>query len=190
MFSTASCTTHCVAPIVEILDRRLGVEKAMMTAVDAHSSLQPVVDGPQKKLRRGRAGAANYIPCPSRSTRITMNVLPKFEGKFDGIAIHGPVPMGSLADVVLLTQKRTGVEAVNQIFREESGSERYRDILGVSEVPLVSSDIIGDPRPSVVDLTLTKVVDGTLVKIISWYDKEWGHAAQMVREAINLRCLV
>jgi glyceraldehyde 3-phosphate dehydrogenase len=116
----------------------------------------------------------------------TTKALPQYSGKFDGIAVRAPVPVGSLADMVFLTERETTVDEVNKIFREESTTERYRGILGASDDPLVSSDIIQDTRASVVDLTVTQVVDGDLVKVMSWYDNEWGYTSQMIRQALDL----
>ena len=113
----------------------------------------------------------------------TTKALPQYEGKFDGVAVRGPVAVGSLSDLVFLTERDTTAEAVNDIFREEAESEQYRGVLGVSDDSIVSSDIIQDPRASVVDLTMTMVVDGNLVKVMAWYDNEWGYTSQMIREA-------
>jgi glyceraldehyde 3-phosphate dehydrogenase len=183
IISCASCTTNCIAPLVEVLDRRIGVERAVMTTVHAYTSSQRIVDGPDKSLTRGRAGAANLVPTSTGAAIATTKALPELEGRFGGVAIRAPVAVGSIADVVFVTGRPTTGKEVNDIFREEAASGRYQDVLGVSEDPLVSSDIIGDPRASVVDLTLTSVVDGTLVKVMSWYDNEWGFTHQMVREA-------
>jgi glyceraldehyde 3-phosphate dehydrogenase len=186
MISCASCTTNCITPVVEIMGRRVGVKKAIMTTVHAYTGSQGIVDGPSKKIRRGRAAAANFVPTSTGAAIATTRALPQFSGKFDGVAIRGPIPAGSLADIVFLTERATSVEEVNQIFQEEADSERYRGILGVSEDPIVSSDIIQDPRASIVDLGMTQVVDGDLVKVMSWYDNEWGYASQMVREAVQI----
>jgi len=184
--SCASCTTNCIAPVVEVMGRRIGVKKAIMTTVHAYTSSQGIVDGPSKKWRRGRSGAANFVPTSTGAAKATTKILPQYEGKFDGVAVRGPVPVGSLADIVFLTERETTVEEVNGLFKEEAGSDRYRNILGVSEDPIVSSDVIRDPRASIVDLTMTQVVDGDLVKVMSWYDNEWGYSMQMVREAVKI----
>jgi glyceraldehyde 3-phosphate dehydrogenase len=184
--SCASCTTNCIAPVVEVMGRRIGIRKAIMTTIHAYTSSQGIVDGPNKKFRRGRAGAANLVPTSTGAAAATTKTLPRYEGKFDGVAVRAPVPVGSIADVVLLSDRPTTVDEVNRVFREEARTDRYRGVLGVSEDPLVSSDIIKDPRASVVDLTMTQVVDGDLVKVMSWYDNEWGYANQMVREALRL----
>ncbi|MFP4164514.1 MAG: type I glyceraldehyde-3-phosphate dehydrogenase [Chitinispirillaceae bacterium] len=186
MFSTASCTTNCMAPVVEIMNRRIGVEKAIMSTIHAYTSTQSIVDGPSKKVRRGRAAAINLVPTTTGAAKATTKVVTELEGMFDGIAVRAPVPVGSLSDMVFMTSKQTSIDEVNSIFREESQTNRYKDILGVSDDEIVSSDIIQDPRASLVDLTLTKVVGGNMVKVLSWYDNEWGYAAQMVKEVTHL----
>jgi glyceraldehyde 3-phosphate dehydrogenase len=182
----ASCTTNCITPVVEIIGRRIGIRKAIMTTVHAYTASQGIVDGPSKRFERGRAGAANFVPTSTGAARATAKALPELANLFDGIAVRGPVAVGSLADIVLVAERQTSVEEINQIFIEEAAGERYRDILGVTHDPIVSSDIIQDPRASVIDLGMTRVVDGDLVKILSWYDNEWGFTNQMVRQAQQL----
>ena len=184
--SCASCTTNCIAPVVEVLSRRVGIRKATLTTIHAYTSTQSIVDGPNMKMRRGRAGAVNYVPTSTGAAKATAKALPQFLDKFDGVAVRGPVPSGSLADLVFLVDRATRVEEVNRIFEEEAATERYRDILVVTADPVVSSDIIGQNNASIVDSGMTQVVDGDLVKIMSWYDNEWGYAGQMVREALYL----
>ena len=186
IISCASCTTNCITPIIEVIGRRLGFHKAVMTTVHAYTASQSVVDGPSRHLRRGRAAGANLVPTTTGAALATTRALPQYAGRFDGIAVRAPIPVGSLADITLLAARKTSVDEVNQILTEESETERYAGVLGVSRDPLVSSDIIGDPRASIVDLELTKVVDGDLVKVLSWYDNEWGYANQMVREARSM----
>lgn len=181
--SCASCTTNCITPVVEIMGRRVGIRKAIMTTIHAYTSSQAIVDGPSKKWRRGRAGAANFVPTSTGAAIATTKALPQYKGKFDGVAIRGPIPVGSIADLVFVTERPTSRDEINHIFTEESKSGRYEGIMGVTEEEIVSADIIKDPRASIVDLTMTQVVDGDLVKIMSWYDNEWGYANQMVREA-------
>ncbi|MFO7850957.1 MAG: type I glyceraldehyde-3-phosphate dehydrogenase [Bacteroidales bacterium] len=183
IISCASCTTNCITPVVEIMKRRIGIEKAIMTTVHAYTSTQGIVDGPAKKVRRGRAGAANLVPTSTGAAVATGKALPDVQGKFDGVAIRCPVPVGSISDIVFLTSKEVTAEEINEIFREEAAGEKYKGILGVAEDEFVSSDIIGDPRASIVDTAMTKVVDGNLVKVMSWYDNEWGYASQMVKQA-------
>ena len=171
---------------MEIMGRRIGVDKALMTTVHAYTATQAIVDRLNKKRRRGRAAAANLIPSSTGAAVATTKALPQYAGKFDGIAIRVPVIIGSLADIIFMTSRPTSVNEVNSIFTEEANSERYRGVLGITEEPLVSSDIIQDPRASIVDLDLTQVVDGNLVKVMSWYDNEWGYTAQMIREAVRI----
>jgi glyceraldehyde 3-phosphate dehydrogenase len=186
IISCASCTTNCITPVVEVIGRRIGFVKALMTTVHAYTSSQSIVDGPNKRLRRGRAGAANLVPATTGAARATTRALPEYEGLFDGVAIRAPIPVGSIADITFVTSRKTSVDEVNQILADEAETERYAGVLGVSRDPLVSSDIVGDTRASIVDLDLTRVVDGDLVKVMSWYDNEWGYASQMVRTAAAL----
>jgi glyceraldehyde 3-phosphate dehydrogenase len=183
MLSCASCTTNCITPVVEILGRRIGIKKATMTTIHAYTASQAIVDSPHKKMRRGRAGAANLVPTTTGAAIATTKALPQYEGRFDGAAVRAPIPVGSMADIVFVTERDTSVEEVNEIFREEAQSDRYKGILGASDDELVSADIIGDSRASIVDLGMTQVVDGDLVKVMSWYDNEWGYTNQMVRQA-------
>jgi glyceraldehyde 3-phosphate dehydrogenase len=185
IISCASCTTNCITPIVEVIGRRIGFRKAAMTTVHAYTSSQAIVDGPNKRYRRGRAAGANLVPATTGAALATTRALPEHVGRFDGIAIRVPLPVGSIADLTFVASRSTSVEEVNRILEEEAATERYAGVLGVSRDPLVSSDIIGDSRASIVDLELTKVIDGDLVKIMSWYDNEWGYANQMVRAALS-----
>jgi glyceraldehyde 3-phosphate dehydrogenase len=186
MISCASCTTNCITPVVEVIGRRIGIKKASMTTIHAYTATQKIVDGYSKKERRGRAGAANLVPTTTGAALATTKVLTDYSGKFDGVAVRCPVIAGSMADMVFHIERETTRDEVNAMFREESKKSRYKDILGVSEDPIVSSDIIGDPRASIVDLTMTKVISGDLLKVMSWYDNEWGYANQMIREALRL----
>jgi glyceraldehyde 3-phosphate dehydrogenase len=186
IISCASCTTNSVTPPMEIMNRRIGVKKALMTTIHAYTSSQAIVDSPAKKVRRGRAAAANFVPTTTGAAIATTKALPELAGKFDGVAIRGPVPVGSISDIVFLAARETSVEEINQIFREEAQSEQYDGVLGVTDDGLVSSDIIQDSRAAIIDLEMTQVVDGDLVKIMSWYDNEWGYSSQMVREAVRI----
>lgn len=184
--SCASCTTNCITPVVEVIGRRIGIKKATMTTIHAYTANQSIVDSGKKDYRRGRAGAANLIPATTGAAIATTRALPEYRGKFDGVAVRAPVPVGSLADIVFVTARGTSVEEVNRVLTEEAASDRYREVLAVTEEPIVSSDIIKQAYASVVDLSLTQVVDQDLVKIMSWYDNEWGYANQMVRQALDL----
>jgi glyceraldehyde 3-phosphate dehydrogenase len=186
IISCASCTTNCITPVVEIMSRRIGIKKAIMTTIHAYTSTQGIVDMPNKKMRRGRAGAANFVPTSTGAAVATAKSLPQLKGKFDGVAVRGPIPNGSIADIIFVTEKSTTVDEINNIFKEESESKRYKGIIRSTDEPIVSSDIIGDPHASIIDLEMTQVVDEDLVKVMSWYDNEWGYVNQMVREAVQL----
>src|SRR5215212_9067614 len=183
IISCASCTTNCITPVIEIANRRIGVERAVMTTVHAYTATQQLVDSPSKSFRRGRAAAANLVPASTGAARATTRALPELTGRFDGVALRAPIPVGSIADIVFVASRATTAEEVNDAFRQEAATDRYQEVLGVSDDPLVSADIVGDPRAAVVDLELTTVVDGTLVKVMAWYDNEWGFTHQMIREA-------
>ncbi len=184
--SCASCTTNCITPVVEVMKRRIGVENAIMTTIHAYTSTQALVDGPSKKIRRGRAAAANFVPTSTGAAIATTKVLPELKGRFDGVAVRAPIPVGSISDIILVTKRETSVQEVNDTFREEAASDKYKGILGVAEDPIVSSDVIGDSHASIVDVGMTQVVNGTLVKVMSWYDNEWGFTSQMVREGMRV----
>jgi glyceraldehyde 3-phosphate dehydrogenase len=183
IISCASCTTNSITPVVEVIGRRIGIKKAIMTTIHAYTASQAIVDSPASKVRRGRAGAANLVPTSTGAAIATTKALPQYAGRFDGVAVRVPIPVGSISDIVILTERSTTVEEVNGILKEEANSDRYREVLGVTEDPLVSSDIVGDSRAAVIDAEMTQVVDGDLVKLFSWYDNEWGYTNQMVREA-------
>ncbi|MCA9893956.1 MAG: type I glyceraldehyde-3-phosphate dehydrogenase [Anaerolineae bacterium] len=186
IISCASCTTNNITPVVEILERHIGIEKAIMTTVHAYTSTQELVDTPlQKDFRRGRAAAQNIIPTTTGAAKATTKALPQLSGKFDGISMRVPVVVGSISDMVFVTKRDTTAEEVNGLFRQEAATDRYKGILGVTDEPLVSSDIIGETHASVVDLSLTRVVDGNLLKVLAWYDNEWSYTSQMIREAVS-----
>jgi len=185
IISCASCTTNNITPVMEVMNRRIGIKKAIMTTIHAYTATQELVDAPGgKDMRRGRAAAANIVPASTGAATATTKALPELAGRFDGTSFRVPVTVGSIADIVIVTERPTTVEEINNIFREEAASERYDGILGVSDDQLVSSDIIKDSRASIVNLDLTQVVDGDLVKIMSWYDNEWGFTNQMIREGL------
>jgi glyceraldehyde 3-phosphate dehydrogenase len=183
IISCASCTTNCITPVIEIAHRHIGVQRAVMTTVHAYTGGQRLVDSPSKNFLRGRAGAANLVPTSTGAARATTRAVPELADRFDGIAVRAPIPVGSIADIVFVANRPTTAQEVNDAYRQEAASEQYQGILGVSEDPLVSADIVGDPRAAVIDLDLTRVVDATLVKVMAWYDNEWGFTHQMIREA-------
>ena len=183
IFSCASCTTNNIGPIMEIIGRRIGIQKAILNTVHAYTASQNLIDAPSKKKpRMGRAAAVNLIPSSTGAATATIKALPQLEGRFDGIAIRTPVPVGSISDITFLTRRTTSVEEINNILLDESKTDRYKFVLAVSNEPLVSSDIVQSSFASIVDLEMTRVVDGDLVKILAWYDNEWGFTNQMVRQ--------
>lgn len=184
--SCASCTTNSITPVVEVLGRHVGIRKATLTTIHAYTSSQALVDGPSKKWRRGRAAAANMVPTTTGAAIATTKALPQYEGKFDGVSIRVPVPVGSLSDLVFVTERETSVEEINDIFRKEAATDRYKEVIGVSDEEIVSSDIIKTPYAMIVDLTMTQVVDGDLLKMMCWYDNEWGYTNQMIRHAKSI----
>jgi len=186
-FSCASCTTNNVSPIMEILGRRIGVRKAIMTTIHAYTASQHSVDSPSKKnFRLGRASAANIIPTTTGAAIATTLTLPQFENKFDGVAVRVPIPVGSISDMTLVLEKNTTVDEVNTILMEEAETDRYKKVLSTTSEPIVSSDIVKNPYASTVDLGMTKVVDGDLLKIMTWYDNEWGFTNQMIRQIVEM----
>ncbi len=190
IIDNASCTTNCIAPVMEILERHFGVEKSMMTTIHSYTADQVLVDGPHKDLRRARAAALNIIPTSTGAAKATGKTVPAVEGNFDGLSIRVPTPIGSLADITALLKKDTTSEEINSILKEEATSDRYKGILEVTEEPLVSSDIIKNPHSSIVDLSLTNVVGGNLAKLISWYDNEWGYSNRLVEQSIDLAKII
>lgn len=187
IFSCASCTTNNIAPVMEILDRRIGIKKGILNTVHAYTASQGLVDAPsKKKLRMGRAAALNLIPASTGAAVATTKALPQLEGRFDGVAIRTPVPVGSISDITFLAARNTSAEEINNILKEESKNDRYKQVLSVSDEPLVSSDIIQNPFACVIDLEMTRVVDGDLVKVMAWYDNEWGFTNQMIRQILEI----
>jgi glyceraldehyde 3-phosphate dehydrogenase len=183
LISCASCATNCISPVVEVMERRIGIRKVAFTTVHAYAASQKVVDGSSEKVGMGQAGGISLVPTGAAALA-TIKALPQYRDRFDGIAIRAPVPSGSISDMVFLTERDTTEEEVKAIFREEAQTTRYTGVLGTSDEEIVSTDIVKDPRASIVDLKMTRVIDGDLVKVLSWYDNEWGYSSQMVRVAV------
>jgi glyceraldehyde 3-phosphate dehydrogenase len=183
--STASCTTNNISPVMEIMHRHFGVAKAILMTIHAYTATQELVDAPggKKDMRRGRAAAANIVPASTGAAIATTKALPEHKGNFDGTSLRVPVPVGSISDTTLVLNRTTTVEEINQVFRDEAATARYKDVIRVNEDEIVSSDIVGDAHAAIIDLTQTMVVAGDLVKVLSWYDNEWGYTNQMVRQA-------
>ncbi len=186
--SNASCTTNCISPIARIIQTKFGIAKAMMTTIHAYTAEQNLVDGVPRELHpdltRGRAAAFNIVPTTTGAAVSTTEVIPELQSLFDGLAIRVPVVCGSLSDFTFLLKKKVEIEEINQSFIEAKDSPIYKGIIDVSYEPLVSSDIIGSVYSAVVDLTLTKVVDGDLVKVVAWYDNEWGYSNRLIEMAL------
>ena len=179
IIDNASCTTNCTAPVVTVLESVFGIEKAMLTTIHSYTAGQNLQDGSHKDLRRARAAAQNIVPTTTGAAKATTKIIPQLKGKFDGIAVRVPTITVSLTDFTFLLSKDVTIEKVNKALIKASKGP-MKGILGVSNVPLVSSDFIGDDRSSIVDLEMTRVVDGNLVKVVAWYDNEWGYANRLV----------
>jgi glyceraldehyde 3-phosphate dehydrogenase len=183
--SNGSCTTNAAAPVIEILHESIGVEKAMLNTIHAYTATQSIVDLPSKKdFRRGRAAAQNIIPSTTGAATAVTQVVTDLTNKFDGIAMRVPVITGSVADVTFIAKRTTSVEEVNGILRLAAEDDRWKKVFTVSDEPLVSSDIAGTPHASIVDLGMTRVVDGTLVKVCAWYDNEMGYTHALIEHVV------
>ncbi|MFA6909064.1 MAG: type I glyceraldehyde-3-phosphate dehydrogenase [Patescibacteria group bacterium] len=180
VISNASCTTNCIAPVAKVIFDAFGISKAVMTTVHSYTADQNLVDGPHKDLRRARAAAHNIVPTTTGAAISTGETIPQLKGLFDGLAIRVPTIDGSLADFTFLVGKKVTVDQVNDALKKAAASRALRGILEVTEEPIVSSDIIGNRHSSIVDLSLTKVVDGDLVKVIAWYDNEMGYSQRLI----------
>ena len=179
IISNASCTTNCIAPVVEILLEEFGFERGLMTTVHSYTNDQSILDLPHKDLRRARAAAVSIIPTTTGAAKATGLVLPEVQGKLDGMAMRVPTPDVSIVDLVAVLSRETTAEEVNDSFRAAAAGP-LDGILAVEDRPLVSIDYVGNPHSSIVDSALTSVIDGTLVKVISWYDNEWGYSSRCV----------
>ncbi|HLC94909.1 MAG TPA: type I glyceraldehyde-3-phosphate dehydrogenase [Patescibacteria group bacterium] len=178
--SNASCTTNSLAPVAKVIDVAFGIHKALMTTIHSYTADQNLQDGPHNDLRRARAAAQNIVPTTTGAAIAVTQVMPTLQNLFDGIAVRVPTIVVSLSDLTFVLKRKTTREEVNQVLREAATDPRYKGVLMVTEEPLVSSDFIGNPASGIVDLSLTKVVDGDLVKVIVWYDNEWGYANRLV----------
>ncbi len=180
IISNASCTTNSLGAVMAVLENEFGIEKSMLTTVHSYTASQVVQDAPAKDLREGRNAAENIVPTTTGAAIAVTLTLPQLKGKFDGLSIRVPTPVVSLSDVTALLKRSVTVEEINEAFKKAAAEPYYQGILGVSEEPLVSSDYIGNSHSGVVDLLLTKVVAGNLVKVMVWYDNEWGYSNRLV----------
>ena len=180
VISNASCTTNCLAPVTDVIRRNFGIDKAIMTTIHSYTADQRLVDGPHKDLRRARAAAVNMVPTSTGAAIATTETIPSLKGKFDGMSVRVPTPVGSLCDIVYITKRKVDEKKVNQALSKAARSARLRGIIEAADWPIVSTDIIGHPASAIVDLELTKVIGGNMLKVVAWYDNEWGYSCRMV----------
>lgn len=185
IISNASCTTNCIAPVMKVLEDTFGIEKALMTTVHSYTASQRILDAPAKDLREARAAAENIVPTSTGASKAAALTIPTLKGKFDGLSIRVPTPVVSLADITAVLKKDTTIEELQEVFRNAAKEPFYEGILGVSEEPLVSIDYRGNSHSSIVDLPLINVVDKNLVKVVAWYDNEWGYSNRLVELAAD-----
>ncbi|MGD8454968.1 MAG: type I glyceraldehyde-3-phosphate dehydrogenase [Anaerolineales bacterium] len=178
IISNASCTTNCLAPVVKVLLDNFGIVKGIMTTVHSYTNDQRILDLAHKDLRRARAAALNIIPTTTGAAKAVGLVIPEVDGKMDGFAMRVPTPTGSIVDLVVETEKKTSADKVNEAFKKASESGPMKGILGYCDEPLVLADFVGDSRSSIVDSLMTRVMDGNMVKVLSWYDNEWGYSCR------------
>lgn len=186
VISNASCTTNCIAPVMAVLENNFGVEKAMMTTVHSYTASQKLQDAPAKDLREARAAAENIVPTTTGASKATALVLPSLKDKFGGLSVRVPTPVVSLSDITFVAKRDVTVEEVNRAFKEAARQPYYQGILDVTEEELVSNDFKGNPNSCIVDLPLTAVIDGNLVKVVAWYDNEWGYSNRLVEITADL----
>ena len=186
VISNASCTTNSIAPLVKVIDEAFGIEKAMMTTVHSYTASQALQDAPAKDLREGRNAAENIVPTTTGAATAAAKAYTPLAGKFDGMSVRVPTPVVSLSDITILTKRVVTVEEVNEVLKTACSKPEYAGILDCTDEPLVSSDFIGNPHSSIIDLLLTRVVDGDLLKVVAWYDNEWGYSNRLVESVINV----
>lgn len=180
VISNASCTTNCITPVAKVVEEAFGIDKLMMTTIHSYTASQHLQDGPGKNLREDRAGAQNITPTTTGASIAAAKAFPVLEGKFGGFEVRVPTPVVSLADFVIITKRNVTVDEVNEAFKKAAKEPFYQGILGVTEEELVSSDFIGNSHSAIVDLNLTAVMGGNMLKVVSWYDNEWGYSNRLV----------
>jgi len=185
ILSNASCTTNCIAPVMKVLEDNFGIEKALMTTVHSYTASQRILDAPAKDLREARAAAENIVPTSTGASKAAALTIPTLKGKFDGLSIRVPTPVVSLADITAVLKKDTTIKELQEVFKMAAKEPFYEGILAVSEEPLVSIDYRGNSHSSIVDLPLINVVDKNLVKVVAWYDNEWGYSNRLVELAAD-----
>ncbi len=189
--SNASCTTNAASPLISVLHEKIGIEKAILNTTHAYTASQSLVDAPNKKdWREGRAAAMNMAPSSTGAAVAVTKVIPDLKGKFDGISVRVPIVTGSLCDITFIAKRPTTVEEVNALLKAAAAEEKWKGIFDATEEELVSRDIVGNPHASIADLKMTRVVDGTLVKVLAWYDNEGGYTHSLVRHVVEVSKLV
>lgn len=186
LISCASCTTNCLAPVTKVIKDSFGIKKALMTTIHAYTANQNLIDGPHKDLRRARGAAVNMVPTTTGAAISTTETFPSLKGKFDGLAVRVPIPVGSICDTVFLLKKKTTLDSVIKSFKK-AAKGKMKGVIEASEEELVSSDIVANPYSAIVDLKMMKLVDGDLLKVIAWYDNEWAYSARLVELVDKLR---
>ena len=185
IISNASCTTNCIAPIMKVLEDNFGVEKAMMTTVHSYTASQRILDAPAKDLREARSAAENIVPTTTGASKAAALTIPTLKGKFNGLSVRVPTPVVSLADITAVIKRDTTKEELQKFFKKIAKEPYFEGIIGVTEEELVSSDFIGNPNSCIVDLPLIDVVCGNMIKIVAWYDNEWGYSNRLVELAAD-----
>ncbi len=185
ILSNASCTTNCIAPVMKVLEDNLGIEKAMMTTVHSYTASQKLQDAPAKDLREARNAAENIVPTTTGASKAAALTIPSLKGKFNGLSVRVPTPVVSLSDITAISKRPTSVEEINDIFRRAANEDYYKGILAATDEELVSIDYRGNSHSCIVDLKLTDVVDGNLIKVVAWYDNEWGYSNRLVELSVD-----
>lgn len=185
ILSNASCTTNCIAPVMNVLESTFGIEKAMMTTVHSYTGSQRILDAPAKDLREARSAAENIVPTSTGASKAAALTIPSLKDKFNGLSVRVPTPVVSLSDITAILKNNTTKEELVELFKKAAKEPYYEGILGVTEEELVSSDFIGDPHSCIVDLPLIDVVGGNMVKVVAWYDNEWGYSNRLVELTVD-----
>ena len=186
IISNASCTTNCIAPVMKVLEDNIGIEKAMMTTVHSYTASQKLQDAPAKDIREARSAAENIVPTTTGASKAAALTIPSLKGKFNGLSIRVPTPVVSLSDITAVTKRETSVEEINELFKKAAADPYYQGILDATEEELVSIDFRGNSHSSIVDLKLTDVIGGNLIKVVAWYDNEWGYSNRLVELTVDL----
>ena len=185
IISNASCTTNCIAPVMKVLEDNLGIEKAMMTTVHSYTGSQRLLDAPAKDLREARSAAENIVPTTTGASKAAALTIPSLKDKFNGLSVRVPTPVVSLSDITAIVKRDTTKEELVELFKKAAKEPYYEGIIGVTEEELVSSDFIGDPHSCIVDLPLIDVVGGNMIKVVAWYDNEWGYSNRLVELTVD-----